>query len=56
MSKPVRPFALAAGPVMVIGGAEDKLRHKAILARFAKPAGGVDGHVVADRCGNIWIW
>jgi cyanophycinase len=35
-----------AGPVMVIGGAEDKLRDKAILARFAKFAGGPEGHVV----------
>lgn len=35
-----------AGPVMVIGGAEDKLRDKAILSRFAKFAGGPDGHVV----------
>jgi cyanophycinase len=35
-----------AGPVMVIGGAEDKLRDKAILARFAKFAGGPQGHVV----------
>ncbi|MEP6972617.1 MAG: cyanophycinase [Actinomycetota bacterium] len=35
-----------AGPVMVIGGAEDKLRDKAILSRFAKFAGGSDGHVV----------
>lgn len=39
-------MALAAGPVMVIGGAEDKLRHKAILSRFARFAGGADGHVV----------
>lgn len=31
---------------MVIGGAEDKLRHKAILSRFARFAGGADGHVV----------
>jgi cyanophycinase len=31
---------------MVIGGAEDKLRHKAILARFAKFARGGEGHVV----------
>ena len=36
----------AAGPVMVIGGAEDKLRDKVILARFARFAGGADGHVV----------
>ena len=35
-----------AGPVMVIGGAEDKLRDKAILSRFAKFSGGPDGHVV----------
>jgi cyanophycinase len=46
MSAPVRPVALAAGPVMVIGGAEDKLRHKAILTRFAKFAGAAEGHVV----------
>ncbi len=46
MSAPLRPAALAAGPVMVIGGAEDKLRHKAILARFAKFARGGEGHVV----------
>ncbi|MGZ4130554.1 MAG: cyanophycinase [Actinomycetota bacterium] len=36
----------SAGPVMVIGGAEDKFRDKAILARFARFAGGADGHVV----------
>ncbi len=35
-----------AGPVMVIGGAEDKFRDKAILSRFVKFAGGQDGHVV----------
>ena len=35
-----------AGPVMVIGGAEDKFRDKVILSRFAKFAGGADGHVV----------
>src|SRR5437870_12020926 len=37
---------MAAGPVMVIGGAEDRFRDKQILARFAKLAGGEDGHVV----------
>lgn len=37
---------LTAGPVMVIGGAEDKIRDKLILNRFAKFAGGKDGHVV----------
>jgi len=31
---------------MVIGGAEDKFRDKAILARFARFAGGHEGHVV----------
>ena len=36
----------ARGPVMVIGGAEDQLRDKVILSRFAKFAGGDDGHVV----------
>jgi len=45
-----RPFPVAgvgtAGPVMVIGGAEDKMRDKLILSRFAKFAGGGDGHVV----------
>lgn len=46
----MRPFPVAgvgtAGPVMVIGGAEDKVRDKLILSRFAKFAGGTDGHVV----------
>ncbi|HEY7477860.1 MAG TPA: cyanophycinase [Actinomycetota bacterium] len=37
---------LSAGPVMVIGGAEDKLRDRVILNRFATYAGGADGHVV----------
>jgi cyanophycinase len=31
---------------MIIGGAEDKLRDKVILSRFAKFAGGKGGHVV----------
>jgi len=35
-----------AGPVMIIGGAEDKFRDKVILSRFAKFAGGKGGHVV----------
>lgn len=37
---------LTAGPVMVIGGAEDKLRDKVILSRFAKFADGATGKVV----------
>jgi len=35
-----------AGPVMLIGGAEDKVRDKVILSRFVGLAGGRDGHVV----------
>jgi cyanophycinase len=38
--------AMTAGPVMVIGGAEDKLRDKVILSRFAKFAEGPQGKVV----------
>jgi len=35
-----------AGPVMVIGGAEDKVREKVLLSRFVRFAGGADGHIV----------
>lgn len=35
-----------AGPVMVIGGAEDRFRDKVVLSRFAAFAGGAEGHVV----------
>ena len=35
-----------AGPVMVIGGAEDRFRDKVILGTFAELSGGADGHVV----------
>jgi cyanophycinase len=47
-----RPVSLAekrtlpGGPVMLIGGAEDKFKNKTILGRFAALAGGVEGHVV----------
>src|SRR6187549_23667 len=34
------------GPVMVIGGAEDKMRDRVILARFLKEAGGAAAHLV----------
>jgi cyanophycinase len=37
---------LTAGPVLVIGGAEDKVSDKLILSRFAAYAGGEDAHVV----------
>ncbi|MGZ8600717.1 MAG: cyanophycinase, partial [Actinomycetota bacterium] len=42
---PARPVG-GAGPVMLIGGAEDKIRDKVILARFASEAGGEDAHIV----------
>ena len=35
-----------AGPVMIIGGAEDRFRDKVILGTFADLAGGADGNVV----------
>ena len=35
-----------AGPVILIGGAEDKRRDRVILSRFAELAGGPDGHIV----------
>lgn len=35
-----------AGPVMLIGGAEDKFRDRVVLSRFAEAAEGPDGHVV----------
>ncbi|HVH65836.1 MAG TPA: cyanophycinase [Candidatus Acidoferrum sp.] len=34
------------GPVMVIGGAEDKLRERVILSRFVELAGGKDARLV----------
>ena len=40
------PSPGSSGPVMVIGGAEDKLRHKVILHRFVKLAGGDQSHIV----------
>ena len=42
----VASFDAAAGPVMVIGGAEDKVREKVLLSRFVRYAGGAEGHVV----------
>ena len=35
-----------AGPVILIGGAEDKRRDRVILSRFVELAGGPDGHIV----------
>jgi cyanophycinase len=35
-----------AGPVILIGGAEDKRRDRVILTRFVELAGGENGHIV----------
>src|SRR5205809_7038217 len=44
------------GPVMVIGGAEDKLGERVILSRFVQLAGGAQSHIVvistASSLGN----
>src|SRR2546428_8803813 len=44
------------GPVMVIGGAEDKLGERVILSRFVELAGGDQAHIVvistASSLGN----
>jgi cyanophycinase len=41
----MRPVG-GAGAVMLIGGAEDKLKGKRILARFVRSAGGADADIV----------
>src|SRR5919201_6819123 len=43
---PSRSEASLPGPVMLIGGAEDKLKDRVILHRFIELAGGPEGHVV----------
>ncbi|MGH2457096.1 MAG: cyanophycinase, partial [Candidatus Limnocylindria bacterium] len=40
-----RPGGPRAGHLLIIGGAEDKLRQRQILARFASLAGGADARV-----------
>jgi cyanophycinase len=42
----VPPEVPGAGAVMVIGGAEDKLKNKVILTRFIQLAGGEDARIV----------
>ncbi|MGH2554305.1 MAG: cyanophycinase, partial [Actinomycetota bacterium] len=43
---PIHPQAPAdPGPVMIIGGAEDKLRDRVILSRFVSMAGGSDSQI-----------
>ncbi len=45
-SDPVQPLPRTdPGPVMIIGGAEDKLRDRVILTRFVDMAGGADSHI-----------
>jgi cyanophycinase len=41
-----RPGGPRAGHLLIIGGAEDKLRQRQILSRFVSLAGGVEGRVV----------
>src|SRR5256885_14976768 len=45
-SGPTRLPQRGPGPVMLIGGAEDKLKDRVILQRFLEFAGGPDGHIV----------
>jgi cyanophycinase len=42
----VKPIHGTAGPVMMIGGAEDKRRDRLILTRFIEFAGGADSRIV----------
>ena len=42
-----------AGPVMIIGGAEDRFRDKVILGTFAELAGGADGTRRGDLHGFL---
>ena len=42
----VKPIHGTAGPVMMIGGAEDKRRDRVILSRFIEFAGGADSNIV----------
>ena len=42
----VQPIHGTAGPVMMIGGAEDKRRDRVILTRFIELAGGADSNIV----------
>jgi len=42
----VQPIRGSAGPVMIIGGAEDKRHGRLILSRFVELAGGPESHIV----------
>jgi len=45
MAQTSRPGAARPGHLLIIGGAEEKLRQRQILSRFASLAGGPDGRV-----------
>src|SRR5688572_16340238 len=42
----IQPIHGTAGPVMMIGGAEDKRRDRVILTKFIEYAGGADSRIV----------
>jgi cyanophycinase len=46
MARTSRPGAARPGHLLIIGGAEEKLRQRQILSRFASLAGGSEGRVV----------
>ena len=46
MPQTSRPGTARPGPLLIIGGAEEKLRQRQILSRFASLAGGAGGRVV----------
>lgn len=46
MPTPARPIHLGRGPVLLIGGAEDKRKERVILSRFVDLAGGKDARIV----------
>ena len=45
---PYTPVPMAQGTVMVIGGAEDKVRDRVILGRFVALAGGEAAKIAVD--------
>ena len=46
MAATARPARPTAGHLVIIGGAEDKLRHRTILARFVSLAGGPQARIL----------
>ena len=45
-ARKLRAGDMSPGPVIIIGGAEDKLRDRVILSQFVRLAGGPDAHIV----------